>query len=85
MSQHGFQSNATIQGAFWWYKPNGEDVSALETILEISQIIKVETTKDHGTVWLYYSTSSDANSNLPFVLNGGVAKAFMRDMEAMFT
>lgn len=84
MAIHGFQSNATIQSAFWWYKPAPVDLEDLETILDISQIIKVETTKTHDKVWLYYSTSSDANTNQPFTLNGAVAKAFMKDMEAMF-
>jgi hypothetical protein len=83
MAQSGFQSNSTVTATFWWYKP---DVGSayLETMLEISQIHKIECTLTHDKVWLYYSATTGDTSSQAYILTGEVAVAFMNDMEGLF-
>lgn len=83
--QSGFQTNTVIQGAFWRYKPDPAlHPTALEVMIEINGVQKIECTLDHSKVWLFYAASNVSTSQEPFTLEGAVAQAFMADMEGLF-
>lgn len=82
----GFQSNTTISAAFWIYKPDPAlDPTGREIFVNVNNVQKIEATQDHNKVWLYYAASDVSTSQRPEILEGLVARAFLTDMEAMFS
>lgn len=81
----GFQSNTTISAAFWIYKPDPAITpNAVEIIIELNSLQRIESVQDHSKVWLYYAQGSVSTSQEPYILEGAVAQAFMTDMESLF-
>jgi len=84
MPSHGFQTNTTIHAAFWWYKPDPNDQTGKEIMVEVNGLQFLECTKDHNKVWIYYAASDVSVSQRAYILEGCVAQAFVADMENLF-
>jgi len=84
-AQSGFQTNTTIHAAFWWYKPDPNDIPpGKEILVEVNGLQYIEATLDHSKCWIYYAATDVSTSQRAYVLEGLVAQAFMTDMEALF-
>ncbi len=84
-SQHGFQTNTTIQAAFWIYKPDPTIAPPPKEIMQdVNSIQRIESTPDHQKVWLYYAANNVSTSQEPYILVGEAAVFFMADLEALF-
>jgi hypothetical protein len=81
----GFQSNSTIQTAWWIWKPDPSDVISREVMIDTSKIQYIEASSNHNNVWLYFPASDVSTSQRPYALEGEVAQAFLADMEALFS
>ena len=84
-SQHGFQTNSTIQSAFWRYIPDPAIIPPGKIVfVELNNLQYINATADHNKVWLYYAASNVSTSLEPYILEGDAAQAFLSDFGGLF-
>ena len=83
-ASHGFQSETTIQAAFWRYIPDANDLIGRVVFVEVNGIQFIEATQDSQKVWLFYAQNNVSTSQEPYILQGPVAQAFLMDFGALF-